>query len=227
MVERTLRHMARGGIYDHVGFGFHRYSTDERWFAPHFEKMLYDQALLAMAYTECFLATGKAEYSRTAEEILMYVLRDMTDPEGGFYSAEDADSEGIEGKFYLWTRSEIEALLGEDDAGLVIDLYGVEREGNFAEEVSGGNILHLRRPLENTAEELGVEPDELRLRLDRIRPVLLDARNRRVRPHKDDKILADWNGLMIAALSLCRARVRRGPPTPPPPRRPPDSSSIR
>jgi uncharacterized protein YyaL (SSP411 family) len=202
MVERTLGHMARGGICDQVGFGFHRYSTDERWFAPHFEKMLYDQALLAMAYAECFLATGKAEYRRTAEEILLYIMRDMTDPVGGFFSAEDADSEGVEGKYYLWTKSEIEALLGGDDARLVIDLYGVEPAGNFADEVAGGNILHLRRPLERAAAELGVEPEDLRLRIDRIRAVLLEARNRRVRPHRDDKILADWNGLMIAALSV-------------------------
>jgi uncharacterized protein YyaL (SSP411 family) len=202
MVERTLGHMARGGICDHIGFGFHRYSTDERWFAPHFEKMLYDQALLAMAYAECFLATGKAEHRRTAEEILLYIMRDMTDAAGGFFSAEDADSEGIEGKYYLWTLREIETLLGEDDARLVVDLYGVETAGNFADEIAGANILHLRRPLEKAAEELGVGTEELRLRLGRIRTVLLDARVRRVHPHKDDKILADWNGLVIAALSL-------------------------
>ena len=202
MTERTLRRMARGGIYDHVGFGFHRYSTDERWFAPHFEKMLYDQALLAMAYTECFLATGKAAYRRTAEEILSYIMRDMTDPGGGFYSAEDADSEGTEGKFYLWTLGELEALLGGEDGRLAADLYGVEPAGNFADEVAGGNILHLRRPIEKSAEELGVAPEDLRRRLDRIGAVLLAARGRRVRPYRDDKILADWNGLMIAAFSL-------------------------
>ena len=201
MVERTLDQMARGGIYDHVGFGFHRYSTDERWFAPHFEKMIYDQALIAMAYTEAFLATGEEAHKRTAEEIFLYVLRDMTDPAGGFYSAEDADSEGIEGKHYLWTEKEISSLLGEDDARLIVDLYGVESAGNFAEEVGGANILYIRRPIEKTAEDIGVEPDELRRRLDGIRRVLLEARGRRVRPHKDDKILTDWNGLMIAALA--------------------------
>jgi hypothetical protein len=202
MAERCLQGMARGGICDHVGFGFHRYSTDERWFAPHFEKMLYDQALLVMAYAECFLATGRAGYRRTAEEILTYIMRDMTAPEGGFYSAEDADSEGIEGKFYLWTRGEIEALLDAGDARLAVDLYGVESGGNFAEEVAGGNILYLRRPIEITAEELGLGPEEVRRRLDRIRAILLDARSRRVRPHRDDKILADWNGLAIAAFAL-------------------------
>lgn len=201
MVERTLDHMARGGIYDHVGYGFHRYSTDERWFAPHFEKMIYDQALIAMAYTECFLATGNGAYKRTAEEVLAYVLRDMTDPAGGFYSAEDADSEGIEGKFYLWTEEELVSLLGEEDARLVGALYGTESAGNFAGEVNGANILHMRRPLEKTAEEIGVEPEGLRGRLDGIRRLLLDARGRRIRPHKDAKILTDWNGLMIAALA--------------------------
>jgi uncharacterized protein YyaL (SSP411 family) len=201
MVERTLRHMARGGIYDHVGFGFHRYSTDERWFAPHFEKMLYDQALLAMAYTECFLATRKEAYRKTAEEILRYVLRDVTDRDGGFYSAEDADSEGFEGKYYLWTEEEIASVLGPDDTRLAADVYGVAREGNFAEEVSGANILHMERPLEKTAEALGVRTEELERRLDGIRARLFDARVRRVRPRSDDKILADWNGLMIAALA--------------------------
>jgi uncharacterized protein YyaL (SSP411 family) len=206
MVETTLQNMARGGIYDHVGGGFHRYSTDERWFAPHFEKMLYDQALLAMAYTECSLATRDGQYRRTAEETLGYVLRDMADSAGAFHSAEDADTEGIEGKYYLWTLADLSAALGEDDGSFAAVLFGADDRGNFAEVVPGANILHLRRPLEKTAEELGVAPEELRRRVDRVRGVLLEARGRRIRPHKDDKILADWNGLMIAALAKA-ARV--------------------
>ncbi len=201
MVEKTLDEMAAGGIWDHVGFGFHRYSTDEKWFAPHFEKMLYDQALLAMAYTECFLATGNSRHRRTAERIFEYVLRDMRDPSGAFYSAEDADSEGIEGKFYLWTRDELERLLDNEDLDLVSDVYGVEPSGNFGNEVSGANILRLRRPLDAVARQLAVDEGALRDRLDRIKTFLFDARQARVRPHRDDKVLTDWNGLMIAALA--------------------------
>jgi uncharacterized protein YyaL (SSP411 family) len=201
MVETTLRGMASGGIWDHVGFGFHRYSTDEKWFAPHFEKMMYDQALLAMAYTEAFLATGNEPHRRTAEAILDYALRDMSDPSGAFYSAEDADSEGVEGKFYLWTHDELTRLLDADDARLVVDLFGVEPAGNFSGEVPGGNILYLRRPLDAVARELSVDAQELRDRLEKIRRILYDARRSRVRPQRDDKILTDWNGLMIAALS--------------------------
>ncbi len=205
-VETTLDAMAHGGIYDQVGNGFHRYSTDERWFAPHFEKMLYDQALLVMAYTEAYQATGKAQYKRIAEETIAYVLRDMTDGTGGFYSAEDADSEGIEGKFYLWTEEEIRNLLDEGDAKLAIDVYGVDRAGNFADEVPGGNILFLRRPLEVVAKEQGVSEGDLRSRLDRIRKTMFTERAKRIHPHKDDKILTDWNGLMIAAIAKA-ARV--------------------
>jgi uncharacterized protein YyaL (SSP411 family) len=201
MVERTLDEMAAGGIWDHIGFGFHRYSTDERWFAPHFEKMLYDQALLAMAYTECFLATGDSRHRWMAERIFGYVLRDMRDSSGAFHSAEDADSEGVEGKFYLWTRDELARLLDREDLDLVADVYGVEPAGNFGNEVSGANILRLRRPLDAVAREAGVDEDALRERLDRIGTSLLEARRARVRPHRDDKVLTDWNGLMIAALA--------------------------
>ena len=132
MVETTLQAMRRGGIYDQIGFGFHRYSTDARWLVPHFEKMLYDQALLAMAYVEAYQATGKAEYRRTVEEVFAYVLRDMTAPEGVFYSAEDADSEGVEGKLYLWSEGEIRQVLSADEADLVTRVFGVRKEGNFA-----------------------------------------------------------------------------------------------
>ena len=201
MVERTLEEMARGGIHDHVGFGFHRYSTDEKWFAPHFEKMLYDQALLLTAYTEAYQATGNESYKRTAEEIIHYVVRDMTDERGGFYSAEDADSEGIEGKFYLWSEAELIELLGQSDGQFAVDLYSVEAEGNFAEDIEGGNILFLKKPIADTAAELGVGEDELRGRIETIRKRLFFERMRRVRPYKDDKVLTDWNGLMIAALA--------------------------
>jgi uncharacterized protein YyaL (SSP411 family) len=194
MVEKTLTEMRRGGIFDHVGFGFHRYSTDPEWLVPHFEKMLYDQAMLALAYTEAFQATGKAEYRSTAEEIFSYVLRDMTSPEGGFYSAEDADSEGVEGKFYLWTTEEMRRELGEEDAALAVRLFRAEEGGNFLEEATGhrtgGNILHLGGPV---GEHAG--------RLEAIRERLFRSREGRVHPLKDDKILTDWNGLMIAAMA--------------------------
>ena len=196
MVETTLQTMRRGGVYDHVGFGFHRYSTDSRWLLPHFEKMLYDQALLAMAYTETYQATGKGEYAQTAREILTYVLRDMTAAEGGFYSAEDADSEGEEGKFYVWTEEELRQTLDDGDADFVIQMFNTKKEGNFSEEATGhrtgGNILHL---MEDTRE-----PDSDR-RWETIRQKLFDVREGRIHPYKDDKVLTDWNGLMIAALA--------------------------
>jgi uncharacterized protein YyaL (SSP411 family) len=230
MVEKTLQTMRRGGIFDHVGFGFHRYSTDARWLVPHFEKMLYDQALLAMAYTETWLVTKRPEYRQVAEEILAYVLRDMTDPSGGFYSAEDADSEGREGKFYLWTVTELEKVLDEEDAQLVRRVYNLEKRGNFADEATGErtgeNIPHLRKPLVEIARELvstgrlevgrgagigvtdaagttdGAAEDALRDRLERIRARLFSARETRIHPLKDDKVLTDWNGLMIAAMAI-------------------------
>jgi len=206
MVTMTLQGMRLGGIYDHVGFGFHRYSTDSRWFLPHFEKMLYDQALLAMAYTEAYQATGgTAEYEQTAREIVAYVLRDMTDPAGGFYSAEDADSESEEGKFYLWTRDEVKSILSKEEADLVTSVFNIEREGNCAEEATGketgGNIPFLKKPLRDIASDLAVPLEELGQKLEEARAKLFNARTKRVHPHKDDKILADWNGLMIAALA--------------------------
>jgi len=204
MVEKTLERMRRGGICDQVGFGFHRYSTDAHWLVPHFEKMLYDQALLLMAFTEALQATGREAYREGAEQIATYVSRDLSAPEGGFYSAEDADSEGEEGKFYLWSRSELEALLGED-AALAGEYFGVEADGNFVDEATGrrtgANILHLPRPHDEAARALGVDEHALRSRVESIRDRLLDARAVRTRPHLDDKILTDWNGLMIAALA--------------------------
>ena len=205
MVETTLQAMRRGGIYDHVGFGFHRYSTDREWLVPHFEKMLYDQALLMIAYVEAYQATGNPLYGAVAKEIAAYVLRDMTSPEGAFYSAEDADSEGEEGKFYLWRRSEIETILGAEEAALYCHAYQIEAEGNWRDEatgrVPGTNIPHLDEDPAAIAAEVGIEPVELARRLEAARQRLFAARERRVHPHKDDKILTSWNGLMIAALA--------------------------
>ena len=205
MVEKTLQEMRRGGIYDHVGFGFHRYSTDSRWLVPHFEKMLYDQALLAMAYTEAYQATGKKKYEETAREIFTYVLRDMMQPEGGFYSAEDADSEGVEGKYYVWTFKEAQQVLAPEEATLIVKVFNIRKDGNFMEqptgEGTGSNILHLRKSVKELASDLKVSEEALQKRLKAIRQKLFDYREKRVHPHKDDKILTDWNGLMIAALA--------------------------
>ncbi len=206
MVERTLQAWRAGGVYDHVGFGIHRYSTDRRWFLPHFEKMLYDQALATLAYVEAWQTTQRPEYERVAREILTYVARDMTAPEGGFYSAEDADSEGEEGRFYLWSLAELDAALGAEDAALVARLFGCTAEGNFRVEKSGRrtgqNVLALVKPLDEQARELGLAPAALAERWEGLRQRLFTARERRVHPLKDDKVLTDWNGLMIAAFAL-------------------------
>lgn len=195
MVEKTLQEMRKGGIYDHIGFGFHRYSTDSTWLVPHFEKMLYDQALIAIAYVEAYQATKNEIYKKSAQEIFIYVLRDMTSPEGGFYSAEDADSEGEEGKFYVWSKNELETILESDELELAIKLFNVEESGNYLEEATGKktkkNILHLKKYLGNDIQE----------KIKKIRKKLFEKRETRIHPHKDDKILTDWNGLMIAALA--------------------------
>jgi len=205
MVEQTLQAMRKGGIFDHIGFGFHRYSTDSKWLLPHFEKMLYDQALLTMAYIEAYQATRNPEYKQSAQEIFTYVLRDMTSSTGGFYSAEDADSEGEEGKFYVWTETELRQLLDQADADLVIQVFNVEKGGNFTEEATrkktGTNILYLRKSLPELATDLNLSESDLQTRLESIRQRLFDVREKRVHPYKDDKILTDWNGLMIAALA--------------------------
>ena len=205
MVERTLQAMRRGGIYDQVGFGFHRYSTDREWKVPHFEKMLYDQALLLLAYLECAQATGDRFYAAVAREIATYVMRDLSGPEGAFLCAEDADSEGEEGKFYVWSATELEALLGEDDAVLLAEVYGVEERGNWIDPGHGGltgtNILHVAGEPAESALRLGLDPAALARRLDVARVKLLEAREHRVRPHRDDKVLTSWNGLMIAAMA--------------------------
>jgi hypothetical protein len=198
MVERTLQMMHRGGIHDHLGGGFHRYSTDPVWLIPHFEKMLYDQALLAIAYIDAYQATGKELYANVVEQIFEYVLRDMTSPEGGFYSAEDADTEGEEGKFYVWTTDEIKAVLDKMNAELFIKYYGLTNAGNFEK---GSNVLHIAKDAGQFALEEGIDEDELREILYKSRNKLLNARAKRTHPFKDDKILTDWNGLMIAALA--------------------------
>ena len=199
MVEKTLVAMRLGGIWDHVGFGFHRYSVDSEWLVPHFEKMLYDQALIAMAYTEAWQVTGRPLFRRTVEEICTYVLRDMTDAQGGFYSAEDADSEGEEGLFYLWDTKELAELLSEEDFALASRAWNLKPEGNFEDEATGKrtqrNIPHFAH-----GDSLGVNADES-TRLESIRSRLFEVRERRIHPLKDDKILTDWNGLMIAALA--------------------------
>jgi uncharacterized protein YyaL (SSP411 family) len=205
MVEKTLAHLRLGGMFDHIGFGFHRYSTDQQWFLPHFEKMLYDQAMLAMAYTEAYQATGNDLYKTTVEEIFSYVERELTDRHGAFYSAEDADSEGQEGKYYVWTDAELRRLLNAADAELAIGIFNTTPNGNFADEASGrktgANILHLKGELPALAAELEMPAPELEQRLENIRQIILNGREGRVHPHKDDKILTDWNGLMIAALA--------------------------
>jgi len=198
MVEKTLDAMKRGGIFDQIGFGFHRYSVDERWLVPHFEKMLYDQALLAMAYIEAYQVTGNVKYAQVAHEILTYVQRDMTSPHGGFYSAEDADSEGIEGLFYLFTPHEVTKHLGEERGNLFCRFYDITEKGNFEE---GHSILHMPMAPQAFAEKEGMDVRKLKKALEDARKKLFAIRKRRIHPQKDDKILTSWNGLMIAAFA--------------------------
>ena len=204
MVEKTLRCMRLGGIYDHLGYGFHRYSTDKQWLVPHFEKMLYDQALTAIAYLEAYEVTQAPLYAHTAKEIFDYVVRDMSIPEGGFYSAEDADTEGIEGKFYLWRYQEILDILGRNLGQLFCRVYNVSPEGNFLEEATkrriGKNILFLKKEIDQVASDLGLPPQELEAKMAEARKKLFQEREKRVKPNKDYKILTDCNALMISAL---------------------------
>ncbi len=199
MVEHTLGHMARGGMHDQIGGGFHRYSTDEQWLVPHFEKMLYDQALLARTYLEAYQATGKAEYADVARGVLEYVLRDMTDARGGFYSAEDAGEVGKEGEFYVWRPAEVKAVLGEEEVKLFSRFYDVTESGNFEH---GASILHAAQPLEAFAKMEGLPAEEVGGRLAAASEKMLAARSLRKRPHRDDKVLTDWNGLAIGAFAL-------------------------
>ncbi|MDP9114893.1 MAG: thioredoxin domain-containing protein, partial [Acidobacteriota bacterium] len=204
MVLKTLREMVKGGMNDQIGGGFHRYSVDERWFVPHFEKMLYDQAQLAVSYLEAFQITRDGQYAAAARDIFTYVLRDMTDPEGGFYSAEDADSASdptdlqhkSEGAFYIWRKQEIEEALGTRIAEMFCDRFGVEAGGNVEEdphgEFRGANILYQARAVEDAAA---------RAELQQAAAKLLEIRGQRPRPLRDDKVLSSWNGMMISAFA--------------------------
>jgi uncharacterized protein YyaL (SSP411 family) len=206
MVRLTLDRMAAGGIYDHLGGGFARYSVDERWLVPHFEKMLYDNALLARAYTDAYLVTQDANYARVVRETLDYVLRDMTDPAGGFYSTEDADSEGEEGLFYTWTADEIDAVLGDERGATFGRVFDVTDAGNF----EGRNILNLPKTIEQCAKILKRTPEELEAELGESKRALWAVREKRVHPGKDDKVIVAWNGLAID--SMARAAAALGEP---------------
>jgi uncharacterized protein YyaL (SSP411 family) len=204
MVTLTLDRMAAGGMYDQLGGGFHRYSVDERWLVPHFEKMLYDNALLTSAYADAYLATGYERYARVLRETCDYVLREMTNPAGGFYSTQDADSEGEEGKFFVWTPEEVAAALGEAAAKTICYVYDVSEIGNF----EGANILNLPKTIAQCAQILGRDPADLQVELDEAREKLHLAREARVHPGLDDKVLVSWNGLMIEG--LCAAACALG-----------------
>jgi hypothetical protein len=212
MALRTLRAMALGGIRDHIGGGFHRYSVDAQWRVPHFEKMLYDQAQLSLAFLEGAQVSRDPFYAEVAEDTLLYVAREMTDAEGGFFSAEDADSEGREGAFYLWTADEVDRVLG-DAASIVKRRFGVDPDGNAPEdphqEFTGRNILHVARSIDELAREAGTSAGAVVEILNRARTRLFETRLSRPRPHRDDKILTAWNGLMIAAFARA-ARVLDG-----------------
>ncbi|MHB0879098.1 MAG: thioredoxin domain-containing protein [Anaerolineae bacterium] len=197
MVDVTLEKMARGGIYDQLGGGFHRYSVDATWLVPHFEKMLYDNAQLLRAYLGAYQVTGKPLYRQVVEQTVAYVLREMTSPDGGFYSTQDADSEGEEGRYYVWTPAEIEAVLGAERGRIVAAYYGVTEDGNF----EGRSILHVPASAAEVAGRLGLSADRVEAVVAESRPLLLTARERREHPGRDEKILTEWNGLMIHALA--------------------------
>ncbi len=199
MVEKTLNAMADGGIYDHLGGGFHRYSTDAIWLVPHFEKMLYDQALLSKAYLHAYQITNNPRYAAVAAEIFDYVLRDMTDPKGGFYSAEDADSEGEEGTFYVWNPKEIAEVIGEDSAKVFNAHYGVTKRGNFEHAKT---ILNISQSFEQLQTKFKLSPKEFDDILTKARQKLFEVRDKRPRPHRDEKIITAWNGFMISSLAL-------------------------
>jgi uncharacterized protein YyaL (SSP411 family) len=197
MAKVTLDHMARGGIYDHLGGGFHRYSTDARWLVPHFEKMLYDNALLTLAYLEACQATGDSSYREIVEETLAYVGREMTSPEGPFYSTQDADSEGVEGKFFVWSAAEIESVLGKEAGETISYVYDVTPGGNW----EGHNILHREKTYEQDARMLKISAEDLKRKLTDAKRVLFEVRKKRVAPGRDEKVLTAWNGLMISAFA--------------------------
>jgi uncharacterized protein YyaL (SSP411 family) len=205
MVNLTLEKMARGGMYDQIGGGFHRYSTDTYWLVPHFEKMLYDNALLARLYLHAFQLTQRPLYRRITEEILDYVLREMTDPQGGFYSAQDADSEGEEGKFFLWSRSQVVSELGEEEGSLFADFFDITERGNF----EGSNIPNINKKAMTFAQEKGLPLEQLVSAIKRGKAKLLEVRELRVHPLRDDKVLTSWNGMMLRSLAEAGAALNR------------------
>jgi len=211
MVETTLEEMRKGGLFDQVGYGFHRYSTDANWLLPHFEKMLYDQAGLMMTYTEAYQATKKPRYADVVKEIFTYLTRDLMSSEGSFYSAEDADSEGVEGKFYVWSYEEIKRLLTEKEKEVFTKFYKIEPKGNFLEEATreetGLNIPHITSSAEDIANEFSLEFNEFLEIVESARMKIFTEREKRIRPHRDEKILTDWNGFMIAALAKAGAAL--------------------
>ncbi len=198
MACQTLAAMRAGGIFDQLGLGFHRYSVDQRWLVPHFEKMLYDQALLALAYLEAHQATGREDFAATAREVFSYVLEELASPEGGFHAAEDADSQGGEGLYYLWTREQVLEALGPELGDLFCTCYGVSRKGDLED---GRSVLRVSRPREDRARQLEMDPARLEAELARGRELLVAKRQERQRPLCDDKVITAWNGLMIAALA--------------------------
>lgn len=204
-VELTLEKMAHGGMYDQLGGGFHRYSTDELWLVPHFEKMLYDNALLTRVYLDAYLVTGKELYQRIVTETLDYVQREMTDAGGGFYSTQDADSEGEEGKFFVWTPDEVKELLGEEDAPLFNRYFDVSEIGNF----EGHSILHIDTELDVVASLMRVTPERLNQVIERGKRVLFEAREQRIKPARDEKILTAWNGLMLKSFAEAARTLKR------------------
>jgi uncharacterized protein YyaL (SSP411 family) len=205
IVETSLQKMARGGIYDQLGGGFHRYSVDSKWLVPHFEKMLYDNALLSRVYLHAYLMTGQMFYRRIAEETLDYVVREMTSPTGGFYSTQDADSEGEEGKFFTWTPVEIEQALPQEDASLFIRYYGVTQRGNF----EGKNILYVARDAQQLADEAKMSLEDLQAALQRSSATLFQRREQRVKPGRDEKVLTAWNGLMLRSFAEAARYLQR------------------
>ncbi|MCP4609093.1 MAG: thioredoxin domain-containing protein [Planctomycetes bacterium] len=198
MVEKTLDAMAKGGIYDHIGGGIHRYATDGLWLVPHFEKMLYDQALVSKVYLQGYQATGNKKYAATAREIFDYVLRDMTDPDGGFYSAEDADSEGKEGVFYVWDLKQIKSILDKDEAEIFAAYYSVTKKGNFEENKT---ILNIEMSMAQLEEKFQKDHAAIMNILTNARSKIFAEREKRIRPHRDDKIITAWNGLMISSMA--------------------------
>jgi len=205
MVEQTLTDMYQGGIYDHVGYGFHRYSTDRQWILPHFEKMLYDQAMLIIAYTEAYQATKNPLFKKIAREIISYILRDLKSNEGGFYSAEDADSEGVEGKYYTWSYNELQKILTKNEFEIIKKKFIIRKEGNYLEEstnkLSGKNVIFQNDLTEESKQELNGKIIKTSDEINKILSKMFQIRSKRIPPLKDDKILTDWNGLIIAALA--------------------------